>query len=322
MEKLKIVEVSSELGAGIPGASLGVGAIKTASLNKGSDFFRKYKKTVVPTINEWLFENVDTPHAKHIHEVRLMIERTSEVVKNTLADGFFPIVLAGDHSTAAGTISGIKMAHPDKRIGVIWVDAHADFHSPYTTPSGNMHGTPLAIAAAIDNMECRVNSPNEETIQEWEAIKNIGTSGPKIDPQDVVFIGVRDTEEPERCLMEKYSILNISVNELRETGTDAVAEKVFRKLENCDLIYVSFDVDSMDPDEISEGTGTPVPHGLYKKEAMELNRILIQNPKVCTWEIVEVNPTLDEYNAMAVTAFDILESATEALESRLNGADA
>lgn len=322
MEKLKIVEVSSELGAGIPGASLGVGAIKTASLNKGSDFFRKYKKTVVPTINDWLFENVDTPHAKHIHEVRLMIERTSLEVKSTLEDGFFPIVLAGDHSTAAGTICGIKLANPDKRIGVIWVDAHADFHSPYTTPSGNMHGTPLAIAAAIDNLECQVNTPNEETIVEWEALKNIGLPGPKIHPEDVVFIGVRDTEEPERCLMEKHNLLNISVKDLREQGVEAVVEKVFRKLAKCDLIYVSFDVDSMDPDEISEGTGTPVPNGLFEKEAMELNRILIQNPKVCTWEIVEVNPTLDEYNAMAETAFDILESAVHALEGRLNGADA
>ena len=318
MEKLKIVEVSSELGAGTPGASLGVGAIKTASLNKGSDFFRKYKKSVVPTINEWLFERVDTPHAKHIHEVRLMIERTSQEINATLGNGFFPIVLAGDHSTAAGTICGIKMANPEKRLGVVWIDAHADFHSPFTTPSGNMHGTPLAIASAIDNIECRINYPNEETIQEWEAIKKIGMDGPKIKPQDVVFIGVRDIEEPERCLMEKYNLLNIAVKEVREKGVEAVVERVFKKLEECDLIYVSFDVDSLDPDEISEGTGTPVPNGLFDTEAIELNRLLVQNPKVCTWEIVEVNPTLDEFNAMAETAFEILESTVQAIENRLS----
>lgn len=317
MEKLKIIEISSELGAGTPGASLGVGAIIAASLNKGSEFFRKYKKTTVPTINDSLFKNIDTPFAKHIHEVRIMLERICDEVSTTIGNDIFPIVLAGDHSTAAGTLSGIKRAHPDKRIGVVWIDAHADFHSPYTTPSGNLHGCPLAIAAAEDNLECRVNEPNEITIKEWEAIKKVGVDGPKINPKDVVFVGVRDTEEPERCIMEKHNIRNISVKEVRDMGVKAVAEKVLENLSACDLIYISFDVDSMDPDEISEGTGTPVPDGLYEKEALELNALLVQHKKVCAWEIVEINPTLDYHNAMAVTAFNILESTTQAIEKRL-----
>ena len=316
MEKLKIVEVSSELAAGTRGASLGVGAIKTASLNKGSDFFRKYKTTAVPTINEMLFEDVENPTAKHIHEVRIMLERTCEAVSDTMNKGFVPIVLAGDHSTAAGTICGIKNANPHKRIGVIWIDAHADFHTPYTSPSGNMHGFSLAIAAAIDNLECRVNDPRESTLQEWEEIKKIGVDGPKIVPEDVVFIGVRSTEEPEECLMENHGIRNFTVSEVREKGVKNIAEEALARLAHCDLIYVSFDVDSMDPEEISEGTGTPVPNGLYDDEAKELNRLLVQHPKVCAWEIVEVNPTLDEHNAMAETAFEIIESTVRAFESR------
>ncbi|WP_017731773.1 arginase [Nafulsella turpanensis] len=316
MEKLKLVEVSSELAAGTRGASLGVGAIKTASLNKGSDFFRKYKTTAVPTINESLFLDIENPYAKHIHEVRIMLERTCETISDTINKGFVPVVLAGDHSTAAGTICGIKNANPDKRIGVIWIDAHADFHTPYTSPSGNMHGFSLAIAAAIDNLECRVNNPKESTLQEWEEIKKIGVDGPKIKPEDVVFIGVRSTEEPERCLMENHGIRNFTVSEVREKGVKAIAEEALSRLADCDLVYVSFDVDSMDPDAISEGTGTPVPNGLYEDEAKELNRLLVQHPKVCAWEIVEVNPTLDEHNAMAETAFEIIESTVKALENR------
>ncbi len=316
MEKLKIVEVSSELAAGTRGASLGIGAIKTASLNKGSDFFRKYKSTAVATINESLFDDVENPHAKHIKEVRIMLERTCEAVSATMADGFVPVIMAGDHSTAAGTICGIKNANPDKRIGVIWIDAHADFHTPYTSPSGNMHGFSLAIASAIDNIECKINNPKESTLQEWEDIKKIGADGPKIQPKDVVFIGVRSTEEPERCIMENHGIRNITVSELREKGVKAVADEALAILDHCDMIYVSFDVDSMDPEEISEGTGTPVPNGLYDDEAKELNGLLVQNPKVCAWEIVEVNPTLDEHNSMAETAFEIIESTVKALESR------
>ncbi len=318
MEKLKIIEINSELGAGTPGASLGVGAIKAASLNKGSDFFRKYKNYAVPTINESLFKKIDTPYARHIHEVRIMAERICKEVHATIANDIFPIVLAGDHSTAAGTISGIKSARPEKRLGVIWIDAHADFHSPYTTPSGNLHGCPLAIASAEDNMECRTNNPNETTIKEWEAIKRVGFDGPKINPEDVVFIGVRDTEEPERCIMEKYNIRNILVEEVRKHGVEWAAEEALDRLAHCDLIYISFDVDSLDPDEISEGTGTPVPNGLFEKEALALNRLLVQNPKVCAWEIVEVNPTLDDHNAMAETAFNLLESTTGAVEDRLD----
>ena len=317
MKNLKIIEINSELGAGVPGVSLGVGAIKAASLNKGSDFFRNYQISVVPTNNEFLFKKIDTPYAKHIHEIRIMVERTCLEVSTTLANGNFVIMLAGDHSTAAGTISGIKNAFPDKRIGVVWIDAHADFHSPFTTPSGNLHGCPLAIASAEDNLECRINDPNETTLKEWEAIKKVGFDGPKIDPSDVIFVGVRDIEEQERCIMEKYNIRNFLVKEVRDKGVKEVAKEILDRLSSCDLIYVSFDVDSLDPVAISEGTGTPVPNGLFKDEALELNRLLVQHPKVCAWEIVEVNPTLDDHNAMAMAAFDILESTASAIEERL-----
>ena len=134
MKNLKIIEVKSELGAGTRGASLGVDAIKIAALDFGSRYFKKYTSVEVPHENHLLLEAVGSPHARRISGALTMLERVSEEVCKTLESKTFPIVLAGDHSTAAGTIAGIKMTFPKSRLGVIWIDAHADIHSPYTTP--------------------------------------------------------------------------------------------------------------------------------------------------------------------------------------------
>lgn len=307
MENLKILEVGSELAAGTRGASLGIGAIKTASLNRNSDFFRRFPTQEVPTINDTLFEDVQNPYAKHIVGVRKMLERTSDAVKAVASENIFPVILGGDHSTAAGTICGIKAANPDKRLGVIWIDAHGDLHSPFTSPSGNMHGMPLGMTANEDNLDCKVNDPKEQTLEEWARIKDIGVKGPKIKLEDIVFIGVRDTEAPEEYLMKKHGIRNIQVAEVREKGVEWAAEEALQRLAECDIIYISFDVDSMDP-SISWGTGTPVPGGLTLEEAIALNKRLVEEPRVRCWEIVEVNPTLDSENKMGDAAFQVLES--------------
>lgn len=223
--------------------------------------------------------------------------------------------MAGDHSTAYGTIAGIKKAYPKIRLGVIWIDAHADFHTPFTTPSGNMHGMALAMACAIDNLECKVNDPRGETLDYWEQIKNVGIPGPKIYPEDIVYIAVRDLEKPENYLINKYNVNFIETEDVKKVGARAIAHKALEMLDHCDMIYVSFDVDSMDS-RISTGTGTPVPNGLTVDEAKELNAELAKSPKVCAWEIVEVNPTLDTENRMAESAFEILEATTKSIVSR------
>ena len=207
---------------------------------------------------------------------------------------------------------GIKAAHPDKRLGVIWIDAHADLHTPFTTPSGNMHGMPLAMASQTDNPKCQINEPSEDTLIFWERIKNIGGNFPKINLEDIVFISVRDTESPEDFLIEKHGIKNFKTKEVRDLGIQEVAKQSLEKLKDCDQIYISFDVDSLDS-SISVGTGTPVPDGLTVKEAIELNAELIKDKRVCCWEIVEVNPTLDTENTMAENAFEVLEVTTKSL---------
>ena len=312
MRNIKLVEVRSELAAGTRGASMGIDALKIASLDKTSDFFTKFDPINVPDANNFLWKGNKFPHAKYIDGVYQVLKNVYSTIESLRLEKIFPIVLAGDHSTAAGTIMGIKAADPEKRLGVIWIDAHADLHTPYTTPSGNMHGMPLAMCIHTDNLECQVNQPTEETIRFWEKIKSIGGDFPKIKPEDIVFISVRDTESPEDHLMQKYGIKNFSTEEVRNLGVEKVAHQALAILGNCDQIYISFDVDSLDA-SISVGTGTPVPNGLNVAEALALNAELIKDKRVCCWEIVEVNPTLDTENTMAENAFDILEATTKSL---------
>jgi len=314
MKPIRILEVKSELGAGTRGASLGVDALKVACLNSGSDFFARYALVEVLTENEALFQHTPYRKAKYIDIIYEVSERVCNLTYETLKYGSYPIVLAGDHSTAAGTIAGVKKAYPDQRLGVIWIDAHADLHSPFTTPSGNMHGMPLAISLAEDNLDCKINRLHPETAAYWHQIKNLGGVIPKIKHEDIVFVSMRDTEEEEIHLIDKYQIKNFTVSELRKIGIEEVVTRTFKHLADCDLIYISFDVDSLDA-RISQGTGTPVKNGLSVDEARELNSLLIQHPKVCCWEMVEVNPCLDKTgNVMAENAFSILESVVDTLE--------
>jgi len=315
VKEIKIIEVKSEIGAGTRGASLGVEAIKIASLDLKSDFFKQHESVEVENVNELLYDGAEHAHAKFIDGVLIMEERVCLEVYETILDDYFPLVIAGDHSTAYGTISGIKKAFPKKRLGVIWIDAHADFHSPFTTPSGNMHGMPLAMACSFDNLECKVNDPKGETIDYWEQIKNVGIPGVKIQPEDIVLISVRDFEKPENYLINKYNINFIETEDVKKLGPEKIAVRALEMIDHCDMIYVSFDVDSMDS-RISSGTGTPVPNGLTHEEARILNSELAKSPKICAWEIVEVNPTLDTENRMAENGFEVLESTAKSIAAR------
>lgn len=315
MRNLKIIAVKSEIGAGTRGASLGVEALKIASLDLGSDLFKQYETVEVEDVNELLFDGARHSYAKFIDGVLIMEERVCLEVYETIFDGYFPIVIAGDHSTAYGTICGIKKAFPKKRLGVIWIDAHADIHTPYTTQTGNMHGMPLAMACGIDNLECKVNDPRGETMEYWEQIKDVGIPGPKIVPEDIVYVAVRDLEKPENYLVNKYNINFIETDEVKKLGPVAMAQRALEMLAHCDLIYVSIDVDCIDS-RVSAGTGTPVPNGLTVEEVKALSAALAKDPRLCAWEIVEINPTLDTENRMAESAFVVLEATVRSIVDR------
>jgi len=312
MNNIKLIEVPSEIGAGTRGASLGIDAIKIAGLDFMSNFFVHFPSERIESENNLLFEPIQSPYAKRIHGVLNMYERISKSVSDCMKNNFFPVVLSGDHSNAGGTIAGIKMAKPKSKLGVIWIDAHADLHTPYTTPSGNMHGMPIATAIAEDNMECKVHEVDEKTVKIWNQLKTIGKINQKVLPEDVVFISLRDFEKEEKSIIEKYGIKVIPTSEVRRNGAENVSRKVLRYLSDCTDIYVSFDVDSLDS-SISKGTGTPVGNGLREREAEDLISKFMQNRKVCCFEITEVNPTLDKENLMAEIAFNILQRSVNIL---------
>lgn len=309
MKTVKIIEVKSEVGAGTRGASMGIDAIKIAALDFRSDFFNKYPVVEVPAGNKSLFDLIHNEYAKHIPEIYEVTSRIAAEVKKAAEDpNVFPIVLEGDHSNAIGTVAGIKMAFPDKRLGLIWIDAHADIHSPYTTPSGNVHGMAIAAMIGDDNLENKINEPVEETKEYWEKIKGLGGIKPKILPSDMVYVTLRDTESQEDYLIRKLGIRVYPVAEMRSKGIERAAVEVLNALDKCDIIHVSFDVDSMDP-SISKGTGTPAEGGITEREAGNFISRLMYSKKITSFEIAEINPTLDQENIMAEDAFEILQKA-------------
>ena len=181
IKPIKIIAVKSEIGAGTRGASMGVDAIKIAALDFGSPFFKRHKVVDIQDENNLLLEPVVHDYAKRIKGIFNLNERLAKEIQRTVVkENSIPVVLAGDHSSAIGTIAGLRMAYPTKKVGVIWIDAHADLHSPYTTPSGNMHGMPIACSLGEDNKERQQNRPDDETVEWWEKLKNMGGIFPKI----------------------------------------------------------------------------------------------------------------------------------------------
>jgi arginase len=313
VKQIRLIEVKSEVGAGTRGASLGIDAVKIAALDFRSDFFRNHRSLNIPDDNAALFGMIESRYAKRIRSVLKMYERVGAAVRDTLKDGKFPIILSGDHSTSGGSIAGVKMAYPDSRLGVIWIDAHADLHSPYTSPSGNMHGMPLATALAEDNIENKVNTLDYETIELWERLKNVGDISPKVEYRDLLFMTLRDFEEQEGYLIKQHKVKNFTTAEIKKTGVTKVCREAMKYLAQCDKIYITFDVDSLDP-SVSRGTGTPVKGGLNEREAADIILEFVQNEKVCCLEFTEINPTLDSENVMAETVFEILQKVARQVE--------
>lgn len=315
--KIAYIINDSEISAGTRGASLGPGAMRVADDNSGNYLFSRYPIAYVKTVNHLLDEPTPYKFAKRADGLAQVYKNVAELVCETRKKNDFTFIVAADHGSAGGTIAGLKMANPNHRIGILWIDAHADMHTPYTTPSGNMHGMPVATALNEDNLLSKINEPNAEVIGFWNEMKNVGGIAPKIKYEDVGCIAFRDLEQPEIDLMERNNIKNISVDELREIGIPNVLKRLEEKYAACDEIYVSFDVDSMDPDVVSHGTGTPVEHGLTPDEARALLHYYAQHNKVKCIEFVEVNPCLDEKtNLMAETAYDLMKTVIDTAEKK------
>lgn len=307
MKSFRIIENPSELGAGTRGSSLGIEALRIAAINKKSKLFYENELTTLSKNNKKLFKKVVTPHAIRLKQIYNRLTVLGEEVENTLNQNQFPLVFSGDHSSAAGTIAGLKKARPNDRIGVIWIDAHSDMHTPYTTPSGNVHGMPLAMSMGMDNKPATRNEVVDNTLKYWEKCKNLFGINPKLNPRDLVFIGLRSFEKEEIEFINNHNIKKISVVELRDSGIYQIIQDTLNYLSECDSIYISFDVDSMDPEITSKGTGTPVSDGLYPKEVIELISNFLKDKRTRVLEICEINPLLDNNNRMAEITLEIIE---------------
>ena len=313
MKKIKLIEVVSDLGGKKAGASIGMDAVRIAAYNstKTKEFYTRFFENDLYTKINYAGNSYPLPYrypfAKRIENIYPICQQTCEEVSKSVLQNDFTIVISGDHSIAAGTIAGIKHSDASKRIGVVWIDAHTDVHSPYTSYSGDMHGMPLGTAINDDNLECKFNDIDAETIEMWKKMKDIGGTQEKINMADVVYVAIRDYEQAEDYLIKKYNNKIYTIFDVRQLGAIEVALKIIEKLEHCDIIYVSFDVDSMDP-SVSVGTGTPVENGLFKYEAKELLKTLVGYQKVKCLEISEINPLLDTENRMAETVFSFMKS--------------
>jgi arginase len=308
LENSVIITIRSDIGAGFRGADQGVIALLDLSTESGlSDKVEKRDCDVS------FADGFTSLYAKNIEKVLHICEAVCVEVCDSLMSGHFPVLISGDHSSATGTIAGIKKAKPDSRLGIIWVDAHADLHSPYTSFTGNMHGMTLAASLGMDNRSCLFRNPDNMTLDFWDCFKHIGGMTEKIKPSDIVYVTLRDLEEQESHIIEKYDIRNFTTKELRDKKEKVLGTLILEYLKDCTDIYLSFDTDSLEG-SIFKGTGLPVNNGIMPKEAEELIGIILEDPKVICFEITELNPRFDVNHVTTNMVYHILEKALSVLK--------
>ena len=306
MRSVEIISIESDFGAGKKGAKLGPQAL--ISLLKKQNITPLSSANNIRIVADELEENTEHPFNKNIESIYQVQQLAVEAIEKSLTQKSFPFILSGDHSNGCAGISAVKNLYSNQQIGVIWIDAHADLHSPYSTPSGNMHGMPLAAALAVNDLVEDANVVDEESVKYWQNLVHLGSKkiAPKILPNNLVFIDLRDFEEDEEILLKSKNITYFTPTMRKELGIESILHKTLEQLAHCDYIYVSFDVDSLSPD-ISIGTGTPVPNGMSEEEAVFLLKKLINHPKTIAFEITEINPLLDRERPMEEVAARILK---------------
>ncbi|MGX2949764.1 arginase [Ursidibacter sp. B-7004-1] len=282
MQTINIIQILSDIGAGKRGSHEGVKWLCE-------------RHSIQPVA---MFENHSdskhlTPPAKYIDNLTAFFQQFIPTLTQYYQQPEFPVILTGDHSNAVGTLSALCNAYPNKRIGIIWIDAHADLHTPYTTPSGNIHGMSLAALLRQDNLSQQIHTLTPEVESYWQHLKQLAPTAQGILPKDICFLGLRDFEPQEQALIEELSIPYYSTQKIRELGFEKVLTQVKQQFADVDLLYVSFDVDALDANLIS-ATGTPVSEGFTETEMTVLLEQLLALPNLSVFEITEFNPTLSE----------------------------
>jgi arginase len=288
-QTIRIIGVPMDLGQNRRGVDMGPSAARYAGLQARLE---QLGHTVydegniqVPNPEEHAAEGTD----KRLTAVAAACQTIYEMGTKCVDQGDFAIYLGGDHSISIGSIAAA--AQHDDQVGVIWIDAHADFNTLQSSPSGNIHGMP--VAALIG--------------EGAEPLVNVGYPGPKLQAAHIVQIGIRDLDMPERDRLAQSGISVFTMRNLDELGMAAVARQALNRLRHLKRIHISLDMDSLDPDE-APGVGTPVPGGLSYREAHLLMEILGDNGRVQSLDIVEINPILDDRNKTAELAVQLAAS--------------
>lgn len=289
---IDIIGVPVDLGADRRGVDMGPSAIRYAHLRKRLEhlgYTVQDKGNVEVAIPETC--SISEPTLKYIDCIVPMGRRVAGAVATSAQLGHFPLVLGGDHSLAYASIRG---AAKSRTLGVIWVDAHADFNTPETTPSGNIHGMPLAVLAGRGD---------PRLVQLWdEAV-------PVVDPRRIAVIGARDLDPGEKVNLREAGVLVHSMEQIDRHGMyQTVMQAIDRVSRDVDGLYLSFDMDALDPRH-APGVGTPVPAGLTQREAYLICELVAETGKLVGMDLVEVNPILDVQNQTAILAVEFALSA-------------
>jgi len=287
-----IIGVPMDLGAGRRGVDMGPSAIRYANLKE------RLEKSGYGVLDLGNL-NVPTPEtykvlnekARYLKEVQMVSEELAQNVSNIIKEGRFPLVLGGDHSIGIGTIAGL--AENNKNFGVLWFDAHGDLNTPDTSPSGNIHGMPLAVSLGYGHPD----------------LVNIMGFAPKVQKEKVVIIGARDLDKGERELIKNIGIKIFTMHEIDRLGMANVIDEAIDYLrKHSDGIHLSLDLDGLDPNE-APGVGTPVTGGITYREGHLAMEMLAETNLLISAELVEVNPILDNRNKTAKIAVGLIASA-------------
>jgi len=281
-----------DLGADRRGVDIGTSAIRYADLNHRlrslGHHVQDMGNLVVPQPES---QPLGNPKLKYLDQIVRVSEELAGIVTTILQEGDFPLVLGGDHSIGLGSINGVANVH--KNVGVLWIDAHADFNTDQSTPSGNIHGMILASLAGLGN----------------SSLTNIGGWSPKIHKETIVIVGARDLDPGEQELLRTNSIHVFTMSEIDQLGiTEVMQQALAIAGQNDDGIHLSLDMDALDPTE-APGVGTPVRGGLTYREAHLAMELIADSHKLVSMDVVEVNPILDRENATALLAVELVLSA-------------
>jgi len=290
-EKLSVIGVAIDLGAGTAGVSLGPAALRYAGAIERLEaigYEVEDKGDIVAKKPESATQ--EGTHLKNLNEVARVNTLLCESVSKSMDEGRFPLVLGGDHSVAIGTIAGV-LQHK-KNLGVIWFDAHGDINTAETSPSGNIHGMPVAVSLGYGH----------------ELLTSIGGADNTINKENIVFIGCRDLDAGERKMLKEFGVTVFTMHEVDKLGmTEVMNRAIAIASDGTDGIHVSFDLDSMDPVH-AVGTGTRVPGGLTYRESHLALEMIAETGKVVSAEFVEVNPIIDHKNQTAKVTVELMGS--------------